>query len=67
MTVPEYPEEVTPSQPYTKITDTANHLTGSVFQPMPADYPYEDNGLYEILDYTNGVYTVKRLNDSYVM
>ena len=36
-----------------------------MFQPMPADYPYEDNGFYEILDYTNGVYTVKRLNDSY--
>lgn len=32
---------------------------------MPADYSYEDNGLYEILNYTNGVYTVKRLNDSY--
>lgn len=63
--VPAYPENVTPSQPYTKITATANHLAGSVFQPMPADYPYEDNGLYEILDYTNGVYTVKRLNDSY--
>ena len=36
-----------------------------MFQPMTADYPYEDNGFYEILDYTNGVYTVKRLNDSY--
>ena len=65
LTVPEYPAGVEPSQPYTKITDTANHLAGSVFQPMPADYPFEDNGLYEILDYTNGVYTVKRLNDSY--
>lgn len=65
LTVPAFPDTVAPSQPYTKITATGNHLAGSVFQPMSADYPIDDNGLYEILDYTNGVYTVKRLNDSY--
>jgi hypothetical protein len=47
LTVPDYPEEVTPSQPYTQITGTGNRLAGTVFQPKPADYPYDDNGFYE--------------------
>ncbi|WP_031578860.1 host specificity factor TipJ family phage tail protein [Ruminobacter sp. RM87] len=65
LTVPAFPDTVEPSQPYTKITDTANRLAGSVFQPMPADYPYDDNGFYEIVSFRDGVYMVKRLNDSY--
>ncbi len=36
-----------------------------MYQPKPSDYPYDDNGFYEILDYTKGIYTVRRLNDSY--
>ena len=65
LTVPDYPEEVTPSQPYTQIIGTGNRLAGTVFQPKPADYPYDDNGFYEIISSSGGVYTVKRLNDSY--
>ena len=65
LTVPAFPDTVTPSQPYTKITSTEHHLSGSVFQPMPADYPYDDNGFYEILSFRDGVYTVKKLNESY--
>ena len=65
LTVPAFPDTVEPSQPYTKITDMANRLAGSVFQPMAADYPYDDNGFYEIMSFRDGTYTVKRLNDSY--
>ena len=65
LTVPAFPDTVTPSQPYIKIIETEHHLLGSVFQPMPADYPYDDNGFYEIQSFRDGVYTVKKLNESY--
>ena len=65
LTVPAFPDTVTPSQPYTRIASTEHHLSGSVFQPMPADYPYDDNGFYEIVSFRDGTYMVKRLNDSY--
>ena len=65
LTVPAFPDTVTPSQPHIKITETEHHLSGSVFQPMSADYPYDDNGFYEILSFRDGVYMVKKLNESY--
>ena len=65
LTVPAFPDTVTPSQLHMRITGSGNRLAGSVFQPMPADYPYDDNGFYEIESFRDGVYTLKRLNDSY--
>ena len=46
---------------------TSQGITIDVLQPMPADYPYSDNGLYRIdsHDTATGVYTVSRINQSY--
>ena len=46
---------------------TTQGITIDILQPMPADYPYSDNGLYRIdsHDSATGVYTVSRINQSY--
>lgn len=46
---------------------TTQGITIDILQPMPADYPYSDNGLYRIdsHDTATGVYTVSRINQSY--
>lgn len=40
-----------------------------VLQPIPADYPFADNGLYRIdsHDTSTGVYTVSRIDQSYAV
>lgn len=46
---------------------TTQGITIDILQPMPADYPYSDNGLYRIdsHDSATGIYTVSRINQSY--
>lgn len=46
---------------------TTQGIKIDILQPMPADYPYSDNGLYRIdsHDSATGVYTVSRINQSY--
>ena len=46
---------------------TTHGITIDILQPMPADYPYSDNGLYRIDSHNSatGVYTVSRINQSY--
>ena len=46
---------------------TTQGIKIDILQPMPADYPYSDNGLYIIdsHDSATGVYTVSRINQSY--
>lgn len=46
---------------------TSQGITIDILQPMPADYPYSDNGLYRINshDTATGIYTVSRINQSY--
>lgn len=61
-----YPQApATPGGAYNVSTSTAISIV--ILQPMPADYPYADNGLYKIdsHDTATGVYTVSRVNSSY--
>lgn len=48
---------------------TTQGIKIDILQPMPADYPYGDNGLYRIdsHDSATGVYTVSRINQSYAV
>lgn len=48
---------------------TTQGIKIDILQPMPADYPYSDNGLYRIdsHDSATGVYTVSRINQSYAV
>lgn len=61
-----YPQApATPGGAYNVSTSTAINIV--ILQPIPADYPYIDDGLYKIdsHDTTTGVYTVSRVNSSY--
>lgn len=61
-----YPQA--PAVPYWGYDVTTSHgITIDILQPLPADYPYSDNGLYKIdsHDTATGVYTVSRVNSSY--
>ena len=55
----------TPSGAYN--VSTSQEIEIVLLQPMPADYPYSDNGLYVIDSHntSSGVYTVSRVNSSY--
>lgn len=63
--VPAYPSApATPPGAYN--VTTSQHLEIAINQPVPADYPFgNDNGLYEILDVTDHVYTLQRVTASY--
>lgn len=61
-----YPQApATPGGAYNVSTSTSINIV--ILQPMPADYPHSDNGMYKIdsHDTATGVYTVSRVNSSY--
>ncbi len=63
--VPTYPSAPSIPGGATQISTTQT-LIAYVRQPIPADYTWgDDDGLYEILDDTGGIYQVQRLNSSY--
>lgn len=63
--VPAYPSApATPPGAYN--VTTSRYVEIVINQPVPADYPFgNDNGLYEILDVTGHVYTLRRVTASY--
>lgn len=61
-----YPDApATPGGAYN--VSTSQEIEIVLLQPLPADYPYSDNGLYiiEAHDQSTGIYTVSRVNSSY--
>lgn len=64
-TFPEYPAVPGGAQNVVRTQE----MSVTVLQPLPADYPYADNGLYVINshDESTGVYDVSRVNSSYAV
>lgn len=57
-----------PAAPYGAFNVTTEQTrTFTAAQPVPADYTWgSDNGLYELMARDGSIYTVRRVNDSYI-